>query len=271
MAIQIRRGPFEKLDKTKLRPGEYAVVLQDDPFCKDGKAVYICFRAGDTKRMATFEDMKENIEIITDEIERIYTAEIKQATQDAVDIKDLVQEKLYNGDFNGPPGPQGPRGQQGIQGPQGETGLQGPKGDTGATGATGAQGPKGDTGATGAIGPQGPKGDTGATGATGAPGKNGEQGIKGDTGPQGPKGDKGATGANGPQGPQGSQGIQGPKGDKGEKGDKGDSGIVVPISGLFTLSGDNDGNLWAYYADGSTAPKFEVSSNGDIYYITPDS
>ena len=83
-------------------------------------------------------------------------------------------------------------------------------------------------------------------------------------GPQGPKGDRGATG------PQGPQGIQGAKGDPGPKGDKGDSGITVPINGLYTLSGDSDGNLWCYYAGGTTAPKFEVDSNGNIYYITPD-
>lgn len=78
------------------------------------------------------------------------------------------------------------------------------------------------------------------------------------------KGEKGDTG---PQGEQGPQGIQGPKGDKG---DRGDSGITVPISGIFTLSGDEDGNLWAYYADGSAPPEFEVTEDGDIYYIIPD-
>lgn len=51
---------------------------------------------------------------------------------------------------------------------------------------------------------------------------------------------------------------------------RGDSGVVVPISGLFTLSGDEDGNLYAYYADGSTPPQFEVDDTGNIYYITPD-
>ncbi len=78
------------------------------------------------------------------------------------------------------------------------------------------------------------------------------------------KGEKGDTG---PQGEQGPQGIQGPKG---EKGDRGDSGITVPVSGIFTLAGDADGNLWAYYADGSNPPEFEVTEDGDIYYITPD-
>lgn len=57
-------------------------------------------------------------------------------------------------------------------------------------------------------------------------------------------------------------------GEKGEKGDRGDSGITVPISGLFTLSGDEEGNLWAYYADGDNPPRFEHDEEtGDIYYI----
>lgn len=57
-------------------------------------------------------------------------------------------------------------------------------------------------------------------------------------------------------------------GEKGEKGDRGDSGITVPISGLFTLSGDEEGNLWAYYADGDNPPQFEYDEEtGDIYYI----
>ncbi len=69
-------------------------------------------------------------------------------------------------------------------------------------------------------------------------------------------------------GPQGAQGIQGPKGDKG---DRGDSGIMVPASGIFTLSGDADGNLWACYADGDNPPSFEYNQDtGDVYYITPE-
>lgn len=111
------------------------------------------------------------------------------------------------------------------------------------TGPEGAQGPKGDKGDTGATGAQGPIGATGATGPQGEPGERGPQGL------QGPKGDKG---------------------DKGDKGNPGDSGVTIPINGLYTLSGDSDGNLWCYYTDGTTAPQFEVDSNGNIYYITPD-
>lgn len=68
MAIQVRRGQYVKLDKRKLVPGEHAVVLEGDPYCEDGKSVYICFSAGDTKRMATYEDMLENIENSSGEI-----------------------------------------------------------------------------------------------------------------------------------------------------------------------------------------------------------
>ena len=174
------------------------------------------------------------------------------ASEEAKKLVKEATEKIESGAYVGPPG---------IQGPQGERGEKGEKGDQGPVGATGPQGPKGDTGATGAAGKDG---------ATGATGPQGIQGVKGDTGatgPQGPQGPKGDTGATGPQGIQGVKGDPGPKG---EKGDKGDSGITVPINGLYTLSGDSDGNLWCYYADGTTAPIFEVDSNGNIYYITPD-
>ena len=185
------------------------------------------------------------------------TVEADKQAGRAQNIADIVIGKLENGELRGPQGIQGPKGVDGATGPQG------PKGATGATGPQGPQGPKGDTGATG---PQGPKGDTGATGPQGPAGASGAKGLKGDTGPAGQPGPQGATGADGPQGPQG---IQGPKGDIGPQGQRGDSGVTVPISGLFTLSGDADGNLYAYYADGSTPPSFEVDTSGNIYYITP--
>lgn len=57
---------------------------------------------------------------------------------------------------------------------------------------------------------------------------------------------------------------------KGEPGTKGDNGMTALTSGFFTLSGDPDGNLWAYYVDGDTPPAFEVDSGGNIYYIVPE-
>lgn len=67
--------------------------------------------------------------------------------------------------------------------------------------------------------------------------------------------------------------LKGEKGEKGEKGATGESGVTVPISGFFTLAVEEDtGDLYVYYADGSTPPEFEYDSEtGDLYYITPES
>lgn len=144
MAIQNRRGPYDKLDERKLRPGEWAIVLEKDPFCQDGKAVYICFRAGDTKRMATYEDMIETFDEHTADVIQTLTQEINAATQRAIDaaeysdnagasaldnsqkaetaanlvivaINDLDARRLA-GEFNGPQGPQGIPGRDGANG-----------------------------------------------------------------------------------------------------------------------------------------------------------
>ena len=76
-----------------------------------------------------------------------------------------------------------------------------------------------------------------------------------------PRGEQGAVG------PRGAQGVQGPVGPAGPPGE---SGVTTPSSGWFTLAGDAEGNLWAYYNDTDTPPKFEVDESGNIYYITPD-
>lgn len=114
MAIQNRRGPYKNLDTAKLLPGEYAVVLRDDPFCTDGKAVYICFVAGDTKRMATYEDMQENIASITQALRDNLAENIEEViavARDTIDktqaIGDDLKAKKENGDFNGLQGANG--------------------------------------------------------------------------------------------------------------------------------------------------------------------
>lgn len=57
----------------------------------------------------------------------------------------------------------------------------------------------------------------------------------------------------------------------GEKGDKGDTGstISVPVSGLFNMGVDADGNLWVYHSDSDKVPDFEYDSeSGNLYYVT---
>ncbi len=59
MAIRHRRGIYSRFDPSSLVAGEWAVVLSGDPDAKDGKAAYVCFAAGDVKRVATYEDMMD--------------------------------------------------------------------------------------------------------------------------------------------------------------------------------------------------------------------
>ena len=131
-------------------------------------------------------------------------------------------------------------GAQGPVGPQGPEGLKGDKGDKGDVGPSGEGGP---TGPTGPVGPTGPAGPTGATGPTGPQGKQGIQGVQGLQGPQGPTGPQGA------------------------------SGVTAPTSGFFTLQVDPNGDLYAVYADTTTASAAPVSydpATGDLYYMIND-
>lgn len=83
MAIQSRRGDFNDFDPSKLLPGEWAVVLKGDPKAPDGRTVYKCFAAGVVKRMATYEDMKDNIKEATAEIIEQAKEEVTEDTKAA--------------------------------------------------------------------------------------------------------------------------------------------------------------------------------------------
>lgn len=161
----------------------------------------------------------------------------------------------------GPVGPQGPKGDVGPQGVKGDTGEIGPKGATGAAGPPGPQGPEGLKGDKGDKGDVGPSGEGGPTGPTGP------------VGPTGPAGPTGATGPTGPQGKQGIQGAQGLQGPQGPTGPQGASGVTAPTSGFFTLQVDPNGDLYAVYADTTTASAAPVSydpATGDLYYMIND-
>ena len=59
----------------------------------------------------------------------------EEAIEGAVEIKELLEEKLQNGDFTGATGPTGPQGPEGPEGPPGIQGPQGPPGENGGNGA----------------------------------------------------------------------------------------------------------------------------------------
>ena len=91
MAIQNRRGTYNNFDPQRLVPGEWAVVLSGDPNSSRGRSVYMAFDAGDVERMATYEDMEENIESAVTAIQEQFTDELtakisaaNTATQNAI-------------------------------------------------------------------------------------------------------------------------------------------------------------------------------------------
>ena len=83
MAIQNRRGEYNDFDPQKLVPGEWAVVLSGDPNSVRGKAVYMAFDVGDIERMATYEDMQENIVSATTDVQAQFADELTQTIADA--------------------------------------------------------------------------------------------------------------------------------------------------------------------------------------------
>ena len=102
---------------------------------------------------------------------------------------------------------------------------------------------------------------TGDKGDPGEKGEKGDQGEKGPEGPQGPKGDPGIKGDKGDQGEQGPEGPQGPKGDPGE------SGVTINANGMYTLTVDPDGNLYAITEENSNI-NFEYDPDtGDVYAV----
>lgn len=133
MAIQNRGGDYADFDPNKMVPREIAFIRSGDPNSVDGKSVYVCFEVGNVKRFATYEDMVENINNATEEIQEQFTEVLRQATEAAEaaaveanaatdiikEIADDLDEKI-NTDYY-----RGAQGLQGIQGPQGEKGDPG--------------------------------------------------------------------------------------------------------------------------------------------------
>lgn len=83
MAIQHRRGNYADFDPTKMVAGEPAVVLGGDPTSSDGKAAYISFGPGLVKKLATAEDMRDEIynqtQNIIQDIEEGVADDVEQA------------------------------------------------------------------------------------------------------------------------------------------------------------------------------------------------
>lgn len=100
MAIQNRRGAYADFDPQKLVPGEWAVVQSGDPNSTRGKSVYMAFDVGDVERMATYEDMQENIVSATTDVQEQFADELTQTIADAnstiADIQDDADTLITN-------------------------------------------------------------------------------------------------------------------------------------------------------------------------------
>lgn len=64
--------------------------------------------------------------------------------------------------------------------------------------------------------------------------------------------------------------FKGDKGDTGDTGPQGESGVMVPLSGMFSVSVDSaTGNFYAYYPEEGTPPPLQYDSEtGNFYLIT---
>ena len=61
-----------------------------------------------------------------------------------------------------------------------------------------------------------------------------------------------------------------PKGEKGDKGDRGDSGVTAPVNGFFTMSVDENGNLYVHTTDGAEPAMEYDETTGNLYFVTED-
>lgn len=82
MAIQNRRGVYNNFTPSKMVPGEFAVVQSGDPNGKDGKAVYIAFGTGDARRLATADDIEQEIDASTESIADALVQRFEDAVAD---------------------------------------------------------------------------------------------------------------------------------------------------------------------------------------------
>ena len=194
--------------------------------------------------------------------------------------------RLLIGNVKGPKGDKGDTGATGPQGKQGAQGVQGAKGDVGLPALVMKKSlvgeyPVGST-FTGNVSEwlnRTPLANEYSTALSGGgkysivwqcvsqsgslfTGKTiSRQSIIGTQGPAGPQGKQGIQGAQGLQGPQGPTGPQGA------------SGVTAPTSGFFTLQVDPNGDLYAVYADTTTASAAPVSydpATGYLYYMIND-
>lgn len=247
MAIQMRRGLKKDFDPAKMLPGEWAVAIDPET---ENQIVWMCFAAGIVKRMGTYEDFMVQIQEISGDIKEEYVealeaikAEVDAAAEAVAKDKDTVVTAKSN--------------IENTYLPQIQRYIT-----NASNSASAAEKAKEDAQkAQKAIENLSVETSTLPAGSSATVKKSvADTGVTLHFGI--PRGEQGATG------PQGAQGIEGPVGPEGPPGE---SGVTVPLAGLFTLSVDDNGDLWAYYADTETEPPLEYDeATGELYYNVPE-
>lgn len=221
VTIQVRRGNWEDFDMTKMKPGELAIVLANDPNVKTGKSIYFTTAAGMCKRLMTQEDLMDEIYNATSEI----TTELRQDINEAIKIINDNESARQEAERLRKVAEENRKKKFSAK-------LAEVDASTSAA-----------ISKTDAATERANQAAADATAATGNANAVAQQLIQ----------DRDA-------------GLF--KGDKGDKGDKGESGVTAPTNGFFTLSVDDDGDLWAHYAD--NPPPVELDEDGNLYYVVPD-
>lgn len=88
MAIQMRGGLKVDFDPWKMKPKEWAVSVDPET---ENQIVWMCFRPGVVKRMGTYEDFREQIMEITDEIAEEFSQTINEIKVYMEGLKDATE------------------------------------------------------------------------------------------------------------------------------------------------------------------------------------
>ena len=102
MAIQVRRGNYADFDPDKMLPGEWATATSGDPNADDGMAVYMCFKAGKVKRMATYDDMKQNIEDATSDVADDVAEQLEENINSIIERKEVFIYEILSAGTGSP-------------------------------------------------------------------------------------------------------------------------------------------------------------------------
>lgn len=266
MSIKARRGMYDDFIMDRMEEGELAIVLGGDPNTASGKSIYFTAAPGDCRRLMTKEDLKSEIynslgeitdelsarlDAIANEVELAETSRVAaEDTRKSNETARVNAESARATAENSRKSAETARVQAESSRATAETSRASAEVGRITAESKRAESAKAQakevTQAVQSIGESKERANEAAAQATAAAGnanavtKTVEQKL--------------ANGElNGPAGPPGS------------------NGITTPVSGFYTLGVENDGYLYAYYADGGAAPDFEIDSAGDLYYTTPDS